>query len=290
MHPGPGPGPGPGPLHMMRGFTTDSSVTKQQLKRGTVRRIAGYARPYRWDLATFLLAAALDAVITVTIPVLLGLLIDRGVQPKRVDVVLAVAAAVAGLAIFDAFLNLVQRWYTARVGQGLIYDLRTEVFDHVQRQPIAFFTRAQTGSLVSRLNSDVIGAQQALTSTLASTVSSTLQLILVLVTMLYFSWLVTVIALVLIPMFIIPARLVGRRLQRLTRESMQLDAALGSTMTERFNVAGAMLAKLFGRPRDESGLFAERAAPSRSARWFLWPCCCRGCMGRSLRCPTFRSM
>ncbi|MDX6393994.1 MAG: ATP-binding cassette, subfamily bacterial [Streptosporangiaceae bacterium] len=263
MHPGPGPGPGPGPLHMMRGFTTDSSVTKQQLKRGTVRRIAGYARPYRWDLATFLLAAALDAVITVTIPVLLGLLIDRGVQPKRVDVVLAVAAAVAGLAIFDAFLNLVQRWYTARVGQGLIYDLRTEVFDHVQRQPIAFFTRAQTGSLVSRLNSDVIGAQQALTSTLASTVSSTLQLILVLVTMLYFSWLVTVIALVLIPMFIIPARLVGRRLQRLTRESMQLDAALGSTMTERFNVAGAMLAKLFGRPREESGLFAERAAKVR---------------------------
>src|SRR5229473_2206755 len=184
------PGPGPGPLHMMRGFATDSSVTKQQLKRGTVRRIAGYARPYRWDLAIFLLAAALDAVITVTIPVLLGLVIDRGVLPKRVDVVLAVATAIAGLAIFDAFLNLVQRWYTARVGQGLIYDLRTEVFDHVQRQPVAFFTRAQTGSLVSRLNSDVIGAQQALTSTLVSTVSSTLQLILVLVTMLYFSWLV----------------------------------------------------------------------------------------------------
>ena len=261
MHPG--PGPGPGPLHMMRGFASDSSVTKQQLKRGTVRRIAGYARPYRWDLAIFLLAAALDAVITVTIPVLLGLVIDRGVLPKRADVVLAVAAAVAGLAIFDAFLNLVQRWYTARVGQGLTYDLRTEVFDHVQQQPIAFFTRAQTGSLVSRLNSDVIGAQQALTSTLVSTVSSTLQVILVLVTMLYFSWLVTVIALVLIPMFIIPARLVGRRLQRLTRESMQLDAAMGSTMTERFNVAGAMLAKLFGRPPEESGLFAERAAKVR---------------------------
>jgi ATP-binding cassette subfamily B protein len=261
MHPG--PGPGPGPIHVMRGFTTDPSVTKQQLKRGTVRRVAGYARPYRWDLAIFLLAAALDAVITVTIPVLLGLVIDRGVLPKRVDVVLAVAAAIAGLAIFDAFLNLVQRWYTARVGQGLTYDLRTEVFDHVQRQPIAFFTRAQTGSLVSRLNTDVIGAQQALTSTLASTVSSTLQLILVLVTLLYFSWLVTVIALVLIPMFIIPARLVGRRLQRLTRESMQLDAALGSTMTERFNVAGAILAKLFGRPREESRVFAERAAKVR---------------------------
>jgi ATP-binding cassette subfamily B protein len=266
MHPGPGPGPGPGQLHMMRGFATDSSVTKQQLKPGTVRRIAGYARPYRWDLAIFLLAAALDAVITVTIPVLLGVVIDRGVLPGRVDVVRGVAAAVAGLAIFGAFLNLVQRWYTARVGEGLIYDLRTQVFSHVQRQPIAFFTRAQTGSLVSRLNSDVIGAQQALTSTLVSTVSSVLQLILVLVTMLYFSWLVTVIALGLIPMFIIPARRVGRRLQRLTRESMQLDAAMGSTMTERFNVAGAMLAKLFGRPREDSGVFAERAAKVRDVR------------------------
>ena len=256
-------GPGPGQLHMMRGFTTDESVTKQQLRRGTVRRIAGYARPYRWDLTIFLMAAALDAVITVTIPVLLGMVIDRGVLPRRADVVLGVAVAVAGLAIFDAFLNFVQRWYTARVGQGLIYDLRTQVFANVQRQPIAFFTRAQTGSLVSRLNSDVIGAQEALTSTLVSTVSGTLQLILVLVTMLYFSWLVTVVALVLIPMFIIPARLVGRRLQRLTRESMQLDAAMGSTMTERFNVAGAMLAKLFGQPLEESGLFAERAAKVR---------------------------
>ena len=263
MQPGPGPGPGPGPLHMLRGFTADESVTKQQLKPGTVRRIAGYARPYRWDLAIFLLAAALDAVITVAIPVLLGWVIDRGVLPRRVDVVIEVAAVVAGLAIFDALLNFVQRWYTARVGQGLIYDLRTQVFAHVQLQPIAFFTRAQTGSLVSRLNTDVIGAQEVLTTTLVSTVSSTLQLILVLVTMLYFSWLVTVVALALIPMFIIPARLVGRRLQRLSRESMQLNAALGSTMTERFNVAGAMLAKLFGEPSQESGLFAGQAAKVR---------------------------
>ncbi|GAA4716314.1 ABC transporter ATP-binding protein [Phytohabitans rumicis] len=260
MHPGPGPGPGP---HMMRAFVADPSVTKQRVRRGTIARIAGYARPYRWDLAIFLLAAALSAVITVAIPVLLGVVIDRGVLPKRTDVVLGIAAVVAGLAILDALLTFVQRWYTARVGEGLIYDLRTQVFAHVQRQPIAFFTRAHTGSLVSRLNGDVIGAQQALTSTLVSTVSSTLQVILVLVTMIYFSWLVTVIALVLIPMFILPARLVGRRLQRLTRESMQLDAAMGSTMTERFNVAGAMLAKLFGRPREEIGVFAERAAKVR---------------------------
>ncbi|WP_173054593.1 ABC transporter ATP-binding protein [Phytohabitans houttuyneae] len=247
----------------MRGFGADPSVTKQRVRRGTIARIARYARPYRWDLAIFLLAAALSALIIVAIPVLLGVVIDRGVLPKRVDVVVGIAALVAGLAILDAFLNFVQRWYTARVGEGLIYDLRTQVFAHVQRQPIAFFTRAHTGSLVSRLNGDVIGAQQALTTTLVSTVSSALQVILVLVAMVYFSWLVTVVALVLIPLFLLPARLVGRRLQRLSRESMQLDAAMGSTMTERFNVAGAMLAKLFGRPREELGLFAGRAAKVR---------------------------
>jgi len=247
----------------MRGFSRDPSVTKQRLKPGTVRRIAGYARPYRWDLAIFILAAALDAVVTVANPVLLGVIIDKGIVPKRVDVVLALAGVVVALALFDAGLNIAQRYFTARVGEGLIYDLRTEVFGHVQQQPIAFFTRAQTGSLVSRLNSDVIGAQQALTSTLSSVVSSVLQLILVLVAMFYYSWLVTVIALALIPMFLIPARLVGRRLQTLTRESMQLDAAMGSTMTERFNVAGAMLVKLFGKPDAESHVFAGRAAKVR---------------------------
>jgi ATP-binding cassette, subfamily B, bacterial len=249
--------------HAMRGFSRDSSVTKQQLQPGIVRRIAGYARPYRWDLVIFLLAAALDAVVTVSYPVLLGVIIDKGIIPKRTDVVLELAAVVVVLALFDALLTVGQRYFTARVGEGLIYDLRTEVFSHVQRQPIAFFTRAQTGSLVSRLNSDVIGAQQALTSTLASVVSSALQLALVLVAMFYYSWLVTVISLLLLPAFLIPARLVGRRLQRLTREGMQLDAAMGSTMTERFNVAGAMLVKLFGKPDAESEVFADRAARVR---------------------------
>jgi ATP-binding cassette, subfamily B, bacterial len=247
----------------MRGFARDPSVTKQRLKPGTVRRIGTYARPYRLDLAVFLIAAALDAVITVLYPVLLAVVIDKGILPRDDKVVIVVAAITAGLAVFDALLNFVQRWYTARVGEGLIYDLRTEVFGHVQQQPLAFFTRAQTGSLVSRLNSDVIGAQQALTSTLASVVSSALQLILVLAAMFLFSWQITVIALVLIPMFLFPARLVGRRLQRLTRESMQLDAELGSTMTERFNVAGAMLVKLFGRPRTEADVFSGRAGRVR---------------------------
>jgi ATP-binding cassette, subfamily B, bacterial len=249
--------------HAMRGFTRDPSVTKQRLKPGTVRRIAAYARPYRLDLVIFLVAAALDAVVTVLYPVLIGVVIDKGILPKDGAVVLAVAGIVAGLAVFDALLGVVQRYFTSRVGEGLIYDLRTQVFEHVQRQPIAFFTRAQTGSLVSRLNSDVIGAQQALTSTLASVVSSVLQLILVLAVMFIYSWQVTVVVLVLIPIFLYPARRVGRRLQRLTRESMQLDAQMGSTMTERFNVAGAMLAKLYGRPADEANLFSGRAGRVR---------------------------
>jgi ATP-binding cassette subfamily B protein len=249
--------------HAMRGFSRDPSVTKQKLKPGTVRRITGYARPYRLDLTIFLVAAALDAVVTVVYPLLLAVVIDEGILKHKTPVVLWVAAAVAGLAIFDAFLGVVQRYFTSRVGEGLIYDLRTQVFGHVQQQPIAFFTRAQTGSLVSRLNNDVIGAQQALTSTLSSVVSSVLQLILVLAAMAFLSWQVTVVALVLIPLFLYPARRVGRRLQRLTRESMQLDAQLGSTMTERFNVAGAMLAKLYGRPKDDEELFAGRAGRVR---------------------------
>jgi ATP-binding cassette subfamily B protein len=249
--------------HAMRGFSRDPSVVKTKLTPGTVRRIAGYARPYRLDLAIFLIAAALDAVVTVVYPLLLAVVIDQGILHKRTDIVLWAAGAVAGLAIFDAFLGVVQRYFTSRVGEGLIYDLRTQVFGHVQRQPIAFFTRAQTGSLVSRLNSDVIGAQQALTSTLSSVVSSVLQLVLVMIAMFVLSWQVTVVSLVLIPLFLYPARRVGRRLQRLTRESMQLDAALGSTMTERFNVAGAMLSKLYGRPADEQELFSGRAGRVR---------------------------
>ena len=249
--------------HAIHSFSRDRSITHQRLRPGTVRRVAGYARPYRWTLALFLVATSVSAVITVAVPLLLKTLIDDGILPRDTAVVLWVAGLVAGLALFSALLSIGQRWLSARIGEGLIYDLRTQVFEHVQRQPVAFFTRAQTGSLVSRLNSDVIGAQQAITSTLSGVVSNVLSLLLVLGAMLYLSWLVTVVALVLIPMFIIPARLVGRRLQRLTRESMQLDAEMSTTMTERFNVAGAMLVKLFGRPQDEAHVFAGRAARVR---------------------------
>ncbi|MGH3199678.1 MAG: ABC transporter ATP-binding protein [Streptosporangiaceae bacterium] len=248
---------------MMRGFRMDPSITKQKLKPGTVRRIAAYARPYRMYLAVFLLATSVDAVITVVNPLLLRQIIDHGILTRDERVVILLACAVAAVAIFDAGLGFVIRWFSARIGEGLIYDLRTQVFDHVQRQPIAFFTRAQTGSLVSRLDGDVVGAQQAITSTLSGVISNLLSLIVLLVTLFYLSWQVSLIALVMIPLFILPARLVGRRMQRLTRESMQLNAEMGSTMTERFNVAGAMLVKLFGRPRQESGAFSSRAVKVR---------------------------
>ena len=248
--------------HAMRGFSRDRSITHQRVRPGTVRRIAAYARPYRRELAIYLSMTALASVATVVVPLLFRTIVN-GILARDTRLVLIVAAVVAGLALVSGLLSIGQRWFSARIGEGLIYDLRTEVFGHVQRQPIAFFTRAQTGSLVSRLNSDVIGAQSAITSTLSSVVSNALTLILVLVVMIKLSWLVTVVSLVLLPVFVIPARLVGRRLQRYTRESMQLDAELGSTMTERFNVAGAMLVKLFGNPERENRVYAGRAARVR---------------------------
>ncbi|MEO3827494.1 ABC transporter ATP-binding protein [Actinomadura sp. B10D3] len=248
---------------VMASFRKDSSVTRQKLKPGTVRRIAGYARPYVRELALFLGLNTISALIVVANPLLLKGIIDQGIVSGRQGVVVWLAAAVAGLALVEAVLGLAQRWYSARIGEGLIYDLRSQVFGHVQRQPVAFFMRAQTGSLVSRLNNDVIGAQRALTTTLSSVVSNVISLILVLVTMLILSWQVTLIALLLLPIFILPAKWVGKRLQRVSREQMVLDAEMGSLMTERFNVAGAMLAKLYGRPAEEEENFSGRAARVR---------------------------
>jgi ATP-binding cassette subfamily B protein len=253
---------GPG-FMAVRGFRMDPSITKQKLKPGTIRRILRYVRPYRAQMTFFLIATALDAAITVVNPLLLRELIDHGIIARDQAVVISVAVTVALVAVLDAFLGFVIRYFSARIGEGLIYDLRTEVFDHVQRQPLAFFTRAQTGSLVSRLDGDVIGAQAAITSTLSNVLSNVLSVVVILVTLFYLSWLVSLIALVLIPLFIWPARRLGKRMQRLARESMQLNAEMGSTMTERFNVAGAMLVKLFGRPRTESELFAAKAAKVR---------------------------
>jgi ATP-binding cassette subfamily B protein len=246
-----------------RSFTRDRSVTQRKLSRGTWRRVLSYARPYRGYIAVFLALVVLDALFVVVSPLLLKRLVDDGVAKGDKNVVVVIALIVAGLAVVDALASLGQRYFSARIGEGLIYDLRTQVFGHVLRQPIAFFTRAQTGALVSRLNNDVIGAQQAFTSTLSGVVSNVVSLVLVAGTMLYLSWQITVASLLLLPLFLLPARRVGARLQRLTRESMQLNAELGGRMTERFNVAGALLVKIFGRPETEDAEFADRAGRVR---------------------------
>ncbi len=196
----------PAEIQAMVSFMRDSAITRQRLKRGTVRRMLSYARPYRRGIAIYLAMTVLSAGALTAIPVLLQAIIDHGILRRDTAVVLWTAGVVAGLAVVNALLAVGQRWYSARVGEGLIYDLRTEVFGHVQRQPVAFFTRAQTGSLVSRLNSDVISAQQALTSTLSGVVSNIVSLLLTLAAMLWLSWQVTLVALVLIPLFLIPAR------------------------------------------------------------------------------------
>jgi ATP-binding cassette, subfamily B, bacterial len=255
---------GRGSMQVVRSLRfRDPSLTEQKLKPGTIRRIASYARPYRPQLAALQLATCLDALITVVGPLLLRQIIDKGILAHNDRVVVVLASTVAAVAVLDAFLGFAMQWFSARIGEGLVCDLRMQVFRHVQRQSIAFFARAQTGALVSRLNSDVIGAQQAITSIMAGVVSSMLSLLVLLAAMFYLSWLVSAIAVVLIPLVLLPAGQIARRLQRLTRQSMQLDAAMGSVMTERFNVAGAMLVKLFGRPGEEAGLFAERAARVR---------------------------
>jgi ATP-binding cassette, subfamily B, bacterial len=241
----------------------DQSITRQKVKPGTVRRILPYATPYRRSLAILLTTAALDAIIAATSPLILEAIIDDGILPRRLAVVVGLSLAIAALALVDALAIYAQTWFSGRIGQGLLFDLRTKVFRHVQRQPLAFFTHAQTGSLVSRLNTDVIGAQQAVTVLLSQTVSTVLTLVLVLGTMVYLSWQITIASLVMFPFFLLPFRLIAKKLQRLTREGMQLDAQMGSMMTERFNVSGAMLAKLYGRPDDESDAFAHRAGRVR---------------------------
>ncbi len=243
----------------LRSFARDGSVANQKLTPGTVRRIAGYAAPYRRPIGFFLVLTVVDAFLVVASPLLLGRLIDDGVNQDNKQVVVTLSLIVAGLAVFDALLSLILRWYSARIGEGLIYDLRSQVFDHVQRMPLAFFVRTQTGALISRLNSDVIGAQQAFTTTLSSVVSNAISLVVVTIAMLALSWQITLAALVLVPVFLVPARYVGRRLAEMSREAMQLNAEMSSTMTERFNVSGALLVKLFGRPDDEAVEFSGRA-------------------------------
>ena len=242
-----------------RSLTADQSVKNQKLKPGTISRITRFAIPYKISLIFFMITVVIDAFLIIASPLLLRKLIDDGVIPKDFELVTSLAVLVGIIAILDAVFSMIGRWFSARIGEGLIYDLRKQVFEHVQRQSIAFFTRTQTGALISRLNSDVIGAQQAFTSTLSGVVSNSLSLLLVIITMLTLSWQITLVSLVLLPVFLIPTKWVGRKLQGLTRQSFDINAQMSSNMTERFNVSGALLVSLYGDSEKEKSEFAIKA-------------------------------
>ena len=242
-----------------RSMTADPSVKQQKLKAGTVKRIFTFAKPYRLSIWIFLFTVVIDAALIVATPLLLRQLIDEGVIPKDGALVTRLAIYVGLLAVADAAMSMLGRYFSSRIGEGLIYDLRSLVFGHVQRQSIAFFTRTQTGALISRINSDVMGAQQAFTATLSGLVSNVVSLVLVGVTMMILSWQITIFSLLLLPAFLIPTKWVGRKLQELTRDSFNTNAEMSSTMTERFNVSGAMLVALYGEPSREREYFRSRA-------------------------------
>ena len=251
--------------------------TPKALRKGTIRRVWRFSRPHRAKLIAFLLLTVVSAVLAVTTPLLAGRVVNAIVGGRDAPLVVWIAVAIAGVAILDAGLGVVERWQSARIGEGLIYDLRRAVFEHVQRMPVAFFTRTRTGALVSRLNNDVMGAQRAFTSTLSGLVTNVIQLALSLGVMLTLSWQVTSLALVLLPLFVLPARRMGRRMADLQRESANLNAGMTTQMTERFSAPGATLVKLFGRPRMEADEFGERAGRVREigvktamfTRWFM---------------------
>jgi ABC-type multidrug transport system fused ATPase/permease subunit len=247
---------------LMRAVTRAADAPRS-VAPGTVRRIWGFARPYRRMLLAFLLLTVVGAGIGVATPVLAGRVVNAivagGQASAAAATVIGLAGGIAALAVLEALVGLASRWFSSRIGEGLIADLRKIVYGHVQRMPVAFFTRTRTGALVSRLNSDVIGAQSAITSTLASVLSNVIQLTLALGVMIGLAWQVTVLALVLLPMFVLPARRMGPRIAALRRESADLNAGMSSQMTERFSAPGATLVKLFGRPEQESREFGERA-------------------------------
>jgi ATP-binding cassette, subfamily B, bacterial len=244
---------------LLRSLRSEESTRQHQLTPGIVRRIAGFARPYRGALAVFLVLIIVEAIVGAVNPLIYRAIIDNGILGHNVNLVAVLAGAVAGLAIFDAILGLAQRWISARVGEGLIFDMRTKVFAHINEMPISFFTRTQTGALISRLNNDVMGAQQAFTDTFSSVVGNIIGVSITLVAMFFLSWQITLLSLVLLPVFLLPARWVGRRLASITRESYNLNAQMNTTMSERFNVSGALLVKLFGHPHNEVQGFAAKA-------------------------------
>ena len=254
--------------HSMMRSPADPSVQDATLAPGTLRRIVQFATGYRRDLTVFLVLIVVAAFVAVLNPLIFKKIIDDGIgtdPPETGDprLVVGLALLVAGLALFDGVLQLWSKWCSTRIGEGLIYDMRSQVYTHIARMPIAFFTRTQTGALISRINNDVMGAQSAFTGTLSGVVSNVIGVVLTLIAMLILSWQITLLSLILLPVFIVPARLIGTKLQELTRESYALDAKMTNEMTERFNVSGALLVKLFGRPDTDDASFREKAGRVR---------------------------
>jgi len=247
---------------MMRGAML-AAEPRRKVGRQTVRRVVTFARPHRRSVVLLLLVTVGSAVIAVVTPLLAGRVVNVIIGKLGLRTVVLIAAVIAVLAVIDAGLGLAERWQASRIGEGLILDLRRAVFSHVQRMPVAFFTRTRTGALVSRLNNDVIGAQRAFTSTLSGLVTNVIQLLLTVVVMLTLSWQVTLLALILLPVFVVPARRVGARMAGLQREAADLNAGMTNQMTERFSAPGATLVKLFGRPDMEAKEFGDRAARVR---------------------------
>ncbi|MDE3043355.1 MAG: ABC transporter ATP-binding protein [Acidobacteriota bacterium] len=247
----------------MRSMQRDRKILEHQLKKGTFPRILRFAKKYRRDLVFFLVAVVLGAVASSVAPLLLRAIIDKGIYGHREGLIIGLSVLTAVLAVVDAGLSMVERRISSIIGEGLIFDLRAAVFEHIQKMPVAFFSRTQTGALISRLNNDVIGAQQAFTDLLSNVVGNVILVVIVLVTMFVLSWQITLVSLVLLPVFLIPARRVGRRLGTLFQRGMELNAEMNMVMSERFNVSGAMLVKLFGRPDEERYLFEARAAQVR---------------------------
>ena len=243
-----------------RSLTRDGSVKKRGIKNGTVNRVLGYAKPLKKDISFLIFIVVIDAFLVIAQPLLFKRIVDDGIAAGNRSVVIYTAIMVGFLAIFSAGLSIVSRMFSSRIGEGLILTLRGQVFNHVQAQPIAFFTRTQTGSLISRVNGDVIGAQQAFTSTLSGVISNGISLVIVLGTMLILSWEITLTSLILLPVFLIPAKWMGKKVQSLSREQMVLNAEMSQTMTERFNVSGALLVKLFGDPAVEGSNFYKKAS------------------------------
>ncbi len=250
---------GGNPWAAYQGFTNDRSVKKKQLSAGTLKRVMSYATEFRVYIFVYLSLLVFDSLLVVAQPLLFKRIVDTAIPNKDSGMVINMALLIAGTAILGAALGLISRRMSSTIGEGLIFNMRTQVFDHVQQQSIAFFTRAQTGALISRLNSDVMGAQRAFTSTLGGVVGNLISLFVVAATMFILSWQITVASLLMLPLFMIPARWMGSRLQTMTRQQADYNSAMSTQMAERFNVSGALLMKIFGTPQRESQMFSEKA-------------------------------